>query len=152
MTSNDVLNSPTAALVDAANAFHQAADRPGSHVGAPESLDAVQTALRLISAAWYRVAADAVPSVHERDPDSPVGGQAPTRTSGRSREQDVVLVGALHDAAAAFAKCARACRESEVKVASVIDRTPDPSSARLQPPAAGAATDANAQLSREQAA
>jgi hypothetical protein len=131
MTSTDVLNSPTAALVDAANAFHQAAERPGSHMGAPASLGDVQEALRLLSAAWYRVAADAVPSVHERDPGSPVGGRAPMRTSGRSREQDVVLVGALHDAAAAFAKCARACRESELKVASVIDRTPDPATAPL---------------------
>jgi hypothetical protein len=123
MTSQDVLNSSTAALVDAASAFHHAADRPGSHMGAPESLGAVQETLRLLSAAWYLVAADAVPSIHEHDPGRSAGGRAPTRTSGRSREQDVVLVGALHDAAAAFAKCARACRDSESKVAAVIDRT-----------------------------
>ena len=110
MTSGNALNSPTAALMDAANAFHRAAETAGSHTGAPESLGAVQTALRVLSAAWYRVAADAVPS---------------NRATGLSREQEVLLIGALHDAAAAFAKCARACRESEATVAAIIERGPD---------------------------
>jgi hypothetical protein len=50
-------------------------------------------ALQLLSAAWYRLAADAAPR------------------EGLSREQEVRLTGALHDVAAAFARCSRACRQ-----------------------------------------
>jgi hypothetical protein len=46
-------------------------------------------ALQLLSASWYRLAADAA------------------RGEGLSREQEVRLTGALHDVAAAFARCAR---------------------------------------------
>ena len=96
------------ALVEAARAFHRAAEAPGSHRAAPEYLASQQEALRVLSAAWYRLAADAVARV-----ESP---------SGLSREQEVTLIGALHDVAAAFARCARACREGESTVAPVIAR------------------------------
>jgi hypothetical protein len=122
MTSRNALSSRAAALLDAAEAFHRAAETAGSHNGAAESLGAAQTALRVLSAAWYRVAADAVPSLHEREPVRDLPGQVPSPASGLSREQEVLLVGALHDAAAAFAKCARECRDSEATVAAIIER------------------------------
>jgi hypothetical protein len=103
MTSADPLHGPVSALVDAAEAFHRAAATLGSHRSASDSLAALQEALPVLSAAWYRLAADAVPG------------------SGRlSREQEVRLIGALHDVAAAFARCARACREGRSTVAPVI--------------------------------
>jgi hypothetical protein len=123
MTSKDVLSSSTAALVDAANAFHRAAESPGSHIGAAESLGAAQTALRILSAAWYRVAADAVPSIHDRNQAHARSGQAPARATGLSHEQEAQLIGALHDAAAAFARCARECRVSEARVAAITARS-----------------------------
>jgi len=152
MTSRDFLNSSTDALLDAANAFHRAAETPGSHTGAPESLTAVQTALRILSAAWYQVAADAVPSIHERNPEDARPGEAPSRASGLSREQEVLMIGALHDAAAAFAKCARVCRESEATVAAIIDRRPDPGRSRPKPLDVEIASDASPEPRREQAA
>jgi hypothetical protein len=108
MTSPDPLHAPVSALVDAADAFHRAAATRGSHTSAPDSLASLQEALQVLSAAWYRLAADAVPS------------------AGRlSREQEVRLIGALHDVAAAFARCARACREGRSTVAPIIaGRTP----------------------------
>ena len=39
-----------------------------------------------------------------------------------SREQEVRLVGTLHDVAAAFARCARACRDGRAAVTPVIVR------------------------------
>jgi hypothetical protein len=148
MTSRDVLSSPTAALVDAANAVRHAAEVPGSHIGAPESLGAVQTALGILSAAWYQVAADAVPSISERNPGYSAGARVPRRASGLSREQEVLLIAALHDAAAAFAKCARACRESEARVAAVLDRRLDSRRSRPMPFDVEVATDAITKPSR----
>jgi hypothetical protein len=93
MTSQDPLRDPAAALVEAAHAFHRAAEARGSDVNAPESLASLQEALQVLSAAWYRLAGT-----------SPNGG-------GLSREKEARLVGALHDVAAALARCARACRD-----------------------------------------
>jgi hypothetical protein len=103
MSSPDRLHDSALALVEAADAFHRAAATRGSHTAAPDSLAALQEALQVLSAAWYRLAADAVPG------------------AGRlSREQEVRPIGALHDVAAAFARCARACREGRSTVAPVI--------------------------------
>jgi hypothetical protein len=105
MTSPHSPEHATSAVVEAARAFHRAAEARGSHRAAPEHLASQQEALRVLSAAWYRLAADA---------DAP--------RSDLSREQEVKLIGALHDVAAAFARCARACHEGEATVASVIAR------------------------------
>jgi hypothetical protein len=105
MTSPHPLHDPVTALIDAAEEFHRAAATRGSHRAAPDSLASLQEALQVLSAAWYRLAADAVPG------------------AGRlSREQEVRLIGALHDVAAAFARCARACREGRSTVTPVIAR------------------------------
>jgi hypothetical protein len=94
MTSQDTMRDPASALVDAAHAFHRAAETRGGDVNAPESLASLQEALQVLSAAWYRLAGT-----------SPHGG-------GLSREKEARLVGARHDVAAALARCARACRVS----------------------------------------
>jgi hypothetical protein len=100
MTSLDPLRDPASALVEAAQDFHHAAEHRGSHLAAPASLESLQEALQVLSAAWYRVAADA--------------------SAGLSREQEVRLLGALHDVAAAFARCARSCREGRSTVTPII--------------------------------
>ena len=100
MTSPDPLHDPASALVEAAKDFHHAAEHRGTHLAAPASLESLQEALQVLSAAWYRVAADA--------------------SAGVSREQEVRLLGALHDVAAAFARCARACREGRSTVTPII--------------------------------
>jgi hypothetical protein len=110
MTSPDPLLDPVSALVDAADEFHRAAAIRGSHRAAPDALASLREGLQLLSAAWYRLAADAVPGA-----------------SRLSREQEVRLIGALHDVAAAFARCARACREGGATVAPVIARELDDS-------------------------
>jgi hypothetical protein len=104
MTSGDPLRDPASALVEAAQAFYRAAETRGSHSAATESLASLQEALQVLSAAWYRLAAD-----------SPRGSEL-------TREQEVRLMGALHDVAAAFARCARACREGRSAVTPVLAR------------------------------
>jgi hypothetical protein len=104
MTSTEPLRDSASALIEAARAFHRAAETRGSHVDAPESLASLQEALQVLSAAWYRLAADAVPGIE------------------MSREKEVLLMGALHDVAAAFSRCARACRDGGSTVAPLVNR------------------------------
>lgn len=123
MTAPDPLHDPASALVDAAEEFHHAAEHRGSHLDAPASLESLQEALQVLSAAWYRVAADASAGIVERErPSGVTVGSWPHR-DGLSREQEVRLMGALHDVAAAFARCARACREGRSTVTPVIARS-----------------------------
>jgi hypothetical protein len=105
MTPPDPLRDPASALVEAAQAFDRAAHTRGSHRAAPDSLSSLQDALQALTAAWYRLAADAGASMSRGD---------------LSREQEVTLIGAMHDMAAAFARCARACREGHSRIAPVI--------------------------------
>jgi hypothetical protein len=107
MTSHDQLDNLASTLVDGARAFSRAAEQPGSHLAAPAALDSMQDALQMLSAAWYRLAADAA------------------SREGLSREQEVRLTGALHDVAAAFARCARACRQGGSTVTPIISRRID---------------------------
>jgi hypothetical protein len=107
MTSPDDLRTAVSALAEAAQAFDRAAGARGSHRAAPDSLASLQDALQALSAGWYRLAADAGASGS--------GGDF-------SREQEVRLIGALQDVAAAFARSARACREGRATVAPVIAR------------------------------
>lgn len=105
MSSSDPLSDQASALLDAAQAFGRAAETRGSHTATPESLAMLQEALQALSAGWYRLAADAGASTSRGD---------------LSREQEVRLIGAMHDVAAAFARCARACRQGHSAVAPVI--------------------------------
>jgi hypothetical protein len=107
MTSQDQLGNKASALVDGAEAFRRAAEQHGSHLAAPAALDSLHEVLQLLSTACYRLAADAAPG------------------EGLSREQEVRLTGALHDVAAAFARCARACRQGGSTLTPIISRRID---------------------------
>jgi hypothetical protein len=103
METADSLNAHASVLLEDVRRFQSAVAQPGCHVDAPDALVPLEEALQVLSAAWYQLAADARP-----------------RFDGRSREQEVRLVGALHDVAAAFARCARACREGRSAVAPIV--------------------------------
>jgi hypothetical protein len=122
MTSPDPLRDPVSALVEAAHAFHRAADTRGSHRAAPDSLVSLQEALQVLSAAWYRLAADAVTGGLGRNPALEMDSGASRSRGDLSREQQVRLIGGLHDVAAAFARCSRACRQGGSTVTPVIAR------------------------------
>ena len=123
MTSLDRMRDPASALVDAAEDFHHAAEHRGSHLAAPASLESLQEALQVLSAAWYRVAADASAGIVERERPSGVAVGSWPHRDGLSREQEVRLLGALHDVAAACARCARSCREGRATITPIIARS-----------------------------
>jgi hypothetical protein len=123
MTSSDPLCDPASALVEAAENFHHAAEHRGSHLAAPASLESLQEALQVLSAAWYRLAADASAGIIERERPRGVAEGSWPHGDGLSREQEVRLMGALHDVAAAFARCARSCREGQSTVTPIIARS-----------------------------
>jgi hypothetical protein len=105
MNSASQLRKGASDVVDAARRFEAAAQTPDSYPGAPDSLAALEEAFQLLSAAWYRLAADARP-----------------RADGVTREGEVRVLATLHDVAAAFARTARACRTGRAKVAPIIER------------------------------
>jgi hypothetical protein len=107
MRTTDPIDGRASDLLGAAQRFQRAAQEPGCHVVAPEALAALEEALQVLSAAWYQVAADAAPAA---------------ATAGLSRELEVRLVGTLHDIAAAFARCARMCRQGRSTVPPIIAR------------------------------
>lgn len=106
MTTADDLRHRASELVEAARDLQSAAEARRSHAGAPDALSSLEEALQVLSAAWYQLGADAWQA------------DAPTR------EEEVRLVGALHDVAAAFARCARSCREARAIATPLIDRHP----------------------------
>jgi hypothetical protein len=87
MNSPSQLHDRACDIVEAARGFQAAAEEPASHAAVPDSLAALEETLQVLTAAWYQLAGD-------------------------SREHEVCLIGTLHDVAAAFARCARACREA----------------------------------------
>lgn len=120
MSASDHLDQRAAALTSAAREFRIAAGRPGSHLSAPDSLASLEDALQALSGAWYQLAADASSGiVPQRVGHGPPAGRGPN-VDRLAREQEVRLMGALHDVAAAFARCARACREGGATVAPLI--------------------------------
>jgi hypothetical protein len=122
MNTADSLHARASELVEAARAFHAAAEQPKSHASAPDSLASLEEALQVLSAAWYQLAADASPEVvSRRRRRTPETDSRPQR-DGLSREQEVNLVATLHDVAAAFARCARECREGRTTVTRIIAR------------------------------
>jgi hypothetical protein len=137
MNSASHLHHRASDIVDAARGFQAAAQEPGSHAAAPVSLEALEDALQVLSAAWYRLAADAVPGIAERRRTRGSERHPRTHGSGLSREQQAHLVATLHDIAAAFASCARACREGRSTAAPIIPRR----IAAPQPPEGGARDD-----------
>jgi hypothetical protein len=120
MSTADPLHDRASELVEAARAFHAAAEQPGSHTAAPDSLTSLEEALQVLSAAWYRLAADASPGIVERRRGRGSGARSWPRVDGVSREHEVRLVGTLDDVAATFAHCARACRDGRSTVTPII--------------------------------
>jgi hypothetical protein len=120
MNTADRLHHRASELVEAAQAFHACAEEPGSHAAAPDSLATLEEALQVLSAAWYQLAADASPGIVEQRRGRGSEPRSGRRFDGVPRTQEVRLMGALHDVAAAFARCARACRDGRTTVAPII--------------------------------
>jgi hypothetical protein len=104
----DRVSTSASELLEQARRFQSAAAEPGSHSDAPDALASLEEALRVLSAAWYQLAADGAPS--------------PPPSDGLSREQEVHLMGRLHDVAATFARGARVCREARSEVTPIVAR------------------------------
>lgn len=120
MNTRDLLHDSASELVDATRSFHAAAGRPGSYAAAPDSLAALEEALQVLSAAWYQLAADASPGIAERRRGRESEARSWPSVDGLSREQEVRLMGTLHDVAAGFARCARVCREGRSTITPLI--------------------------------
>jgi hypothetical protein len=87
-------------LLNAARAFQTATGKSESARVVPAALGSLEKAVQALSASWYQLAANA-----------PLAG-----------EQMIYLI-ALHDVAAAFDRCAQACRDARSTVAPLIART-----------------------------
>lgn len=123
MSSADRIDDHASDLLNTARTLDKAAGEPGSYESATAALACLEEALRALSAGWYQVAADAVSGIPEgRPPGRRAGRVWPRTDDGLSREQEVRLVATLHDVAAAFARCARVCRDARPTVAPLIDR------------------------------
>jgi hypothetical protein len=122
MNSMDPLQDNAAELIKAAQAFHSAADQPGIRPAVPLSLARTEEALQLLSGAWYQLAADASPGIATWSRQPGTRDARPPRTDGLSHEEEARLITALQDVAAAFARCARTCRDGRVAVTPVIKR------------------------------
>jgi hypothetical protein len=120
MNLTDPLHDSAAELIKAAQSFNSAASQPGTHGAAPFSLARTEEALQLLSGAWYQLAADASPRIARRSRLLSARDAESSGTEGLSREQEARLTAALHDVAAAFARCARSCREGRSAVTPVI--------------------------------
>jgi hypothetical protein len=117
MNTADGLHHRATEVAGAARAFHAGAEEPGSLAAAPDSLAALEEALQVLSAAWYQLAADASPGIVERQCGRASEAPSWPRFDGIPREQEVRLMGTLHDVAAAFARCAGVCRDGRSIIA-----------------------------------
>jgi hypothetical protein len=122
MNSMDPLQDKAAELIKAAQAFHFAADQPGIRPALPLSLALTEEALQVLSGAWYQLAADASRGIATRSRQPGTRDARPPRTDGLSHEEEARLIAALQDVAAAFARCARTCRDGRLAVTPVIKR------------------------------
>jgi hypothetical protein len=86
-------------MLDAARAFRAAAGEPDRVELVPAALTNLEQAVEALSAGCYQLARAAPPS-----------------------SEQLVHVIALHDVAVSFDRCARACRDAQSTVASVIAR------------------------------
>ena len=100
MASPESVEQNAYELVEQARVLLEAAGQPGSSEGVGRALASSEEALQLLSATWYRLAADASTVVAEGDPVL-------------TREQEASLLATLHDLAGAFARCARECRRAQ---------------------------------------
>ena len=119
MNSPNLLHERASELAEAARTFKTAAGQPGSHAGAAGSLEALEEALQVLSAAWSQLATDASPGIVERRRSRASEASSWPHVDGLSREEEVRLIGTLQDVGAASARCARACRHGR----SILDRS-----------------------------
>lgn len=122
MEPGEDLSTRASELLEDARRFQSAAAQPGCLTSAPEALVSLEEALQVLSAAWYQVAAEASPGIVERRAGSGSDALSPPRRNGLSRENEVRLMGAVHDVAAGFARCARACREGRSALTAMLAR------------------------------
>jgi hypothetical protein len=120
MNTADRLHHRASELVEAARAFHACAAEPGSNAAAPDSLETLEEALQVLSAAWYHLAADASPGIVEHRRGRASERLSWQRFDGVSAAREVALMGTLRDVAAAFARCARACRDGRSTVTAIM--------------------------------
>jgi hypothetical protein len=118
----DRLNTRASELLEEARRFQSAAAQPASYIDAPDALASLEEALQVLSAAWYQVAADGSPGIVERQLGRTSEAPSRTQSDGLSHEQEVRLIGTLHDVAAAFARCARVCRVGRSEVTPIVAR------------------------------
>ena len=76
----------------------------------------------MLGAACYQLAAEASPGIVERRRGRCSEARTWPPVDGLSREQEVRLMGTLHDVGAAFARCARTCREGRTTITPIISR------------------------------
>jgi hypothetical protein len=114
------LDEQAAELLQVAQAFQAAAGNPHSSASAPAALGHLEEALQALSASWCEVAADAAPAIVERWNLHATEAPSSRPDRGLSHEQEALLMATLHDVAAAFARCARACRDGRSVVAPLI--------------------------------
>ena len=112
-------------LLTAARAVREAAGQPGCSAASAPLLASLEEALRLLSAGWYQLAADAAPGVATRRSGRLDGsdGSEGIDSSELSHEQEAMLLATLHDVAAALASSARACRVGGRVVEPLIARS-----------------------------
>jgi hypothetical protein len=96
-------------LVEHARVLLEASGQPGSSEGVGRALASSEEALQLLSATWYRLAADASTAVAGGDPVL-------------SREEEASLLATLHDVAGAFARCARECRRARSTAGRLVEK------------------------------
>ena len=122
MSTAEDLQHRASELAEVARSFHESAQRPGSYLAAPAALESLEEALRVLSGALYQLAADAAPGIVEHRDGAVADAGCRRQAHTRSREQEMRLMGTLHEAAAAFARCARACRDARATAMPIIRR------------------------------
>jgi hypothetical protein len=120
MDHGEDLSRRASELLQDARRFRSAAARRGSHGHVPEALVALEEALQVLSGAWYQLAADAAPRIVQRRMRAESAAPPRPCRGGLSRDQEIRVMGTLHDVAAGFARCARACREAQSTVTPTI--------------------------------
>jgi hypothetical protein len=101
MHSPSLVEEHADALLTSARGFQLAAVEAGSSEAAPAALASLEETLRILSAGWQHLAADA----------------AATGPGDHLPRAERRLVGVLQDVGAAFVRCSRVCRDAEYVMA-----------------------------------
>lgn len=112
MSATDQLRVQATDLAARANDLHAIHADPESWSAVPDLLADLEQILRALSASSHELAAGAAPGVSKLR--LWLNPRAPTASvqAGLSRQHEVQLISALHDVAAEFNACAKACRKA----------------------------------------